>query len=54
MSAEQNGSPAVAENGDIRDCDNDRDGRKETVYVKGHLRKGKYIKSQYRAPPRKK
>lgn len=54
MSEANSNDPAVAENGDRRNRDNDRDGRKETVYVEGHLRNGKYVKSQYRAPPRKK
>jgi hypothetical protein len=46
--------PAVAENGDKRNRDNDGDGRKEPVYVEGLFRSGKYIKGQYRALPRKK
>jgi len=43
----------VAENGDIRGADNDGDGRKESVYVKGHYRKGVYVRAHYRASPRR-
>jgi len=54
MSGVKSSDPAIAENGDKRNCDNDRDGKREPVYVKGHFRDGKYIKSQYRALPKKK
>ncbi len=46
--------PPVAENGDIRDADNDGDGRLEPVFVRGYFRKdGTYVRSHYRAAPRK-
>ena len=54
MSDVKSSDPAIAENGDKKNCDNDHDGRKEPVYVKGHLRDGQYIKSQYKALPKKK
>lgn len=54
MSGKKRRDSAIAENGDKRNYDNDGDGRKEPVYVKGHFRKRKYIKSQYRALPKKK
>lgn len=54
MSGKKRSGPAIAENGDKRNYDNDGDGRKEPVFVKGHIRNGKYIKSQYRALPKKK
>lgn len=44
MSDTNSKDPAVAENGDKRNRNNDGDGRKETVYVEGHLRKGKLFR----------
>lgn len=46
--------PPVAENGDRRGADNDGDGRKEPVHVKGYYRKdGTYVRGHYRAKPGK-
>lgn len=46
--------PPVAENGDRRGADNDRDGRSEPVHVKGYYRKdGTYVRGHYRAEPKK-
>lgn len=46
--------PPVAENGDRRGADNDRDGRAEPVHVKGYYRKdGTYVRGHYRAKPKK-
>ena len=48
-------APPVAENGDVRGVDNDGDGRIEPVYVRGYYRKdGTYVRSHYRARPRRK
>ena len=47
--------PPVAENGDVRGYDNDADGRIEPTYVRGYYRRdGTYVRSHYRAKPRKK
>ena len=42
MSGVKSSGPAVAENGDKRNRDNDGDGRKDPVYVGGHYINGKY------------
>lgn len=43
----------IAENGDIYNFDNDGDGRREPVYVRGYFRKdGTYVRGHYRAKPR--
>jgi hypothetical protein len=43
-----------AENGDLYGVDNDGDGRRETVFVRGYYRKnGTYVRSHYRAKPRR-
>jgi hypothetical protein len=48
-------SPNVAENGDVKNIDNDRDGRIEPVHVKGYYRKnGTYVRGHYRAKAGKK
>ena len=47
-------TPWMTENGDIYNRDNDGDGRVETVYVRGYYRKnGTYVRSHYRAKPRR-
>jgi hypothetical protein len=43
--------PFVAENGDVRDRDNDGDGRPEPTFVRGHVRNGRPVKSHFRALP---
>lgn len=57
-SSYSNGSssyPHRAENGDYYNYDNDGDGRKEPVHVKGYYRKdGTYVREHYRAKPRSK
>lgn len=46
--------PPVAENHDVRGADNDGDGRREPVYVRGYYRKdGTYVRGHYRARPRR-
>ncbi len=40
-----------AENGDYWNRDNDGDGRRESVYVRGHYRNGTYVRGHYRAKP---
>ena len=46
--------PPVAENNDVRGADNDGDGRREPVYVRGYRRKdGTYVRGHYRARPRR-
>ena len=48
-------SPKIAENGDVQGRDNDGNGRKEPVYVKGYTtKKGTVVQGQYRAMPKKK
>jgi len=43
-----------AENGDVYNVDNDGDGRREPVYVRGYYRKdGSYVRSHYRARSRR-
>jgi len=45
--------PHRAENGDLYNWDNDGDGRREPVYVRGYFRKdGTYVRGHYRARPR--
>jgi len=47
--------PKIAENGDVRGRDNDGDGRKEPVFVKGYTKKnGTVVQGQYRALPKNK
>ena len=47
--------PHRAENGDFRGKDNDYDGRKEPIFVKGYTKKnGTKVRSHYRAKPKKK
>ena len=42
-----------AENGDFYNFDNDGDGRKEPVHVKGYYKKdGSYVRGHYRAKPK--
>lgn len=46
-------SVGTAENGDRYNVDNDGDGRREPVYVRGYYRKnGTYVRGHYRARPR--
>lgn len=46
--------PYRAENGDYRGRDNDFNGRSEPVYVRGYYKKnGTYVRSHYRAKPRR-
>lgn len=45
-------TPAVAENGDLYNFDNDGDGRPEPTFVNGYHRSdGTYVRSHYRAKP---
>ena len=42
--------PRVAENRDVRGADNDGDGRRESIHVRGYYRKdGTYVRGHYRA-----
>ena len=42
-------NPYITENGDIYNFDNDNDGFKETIYVKGYYKSdGTYVRSHYR------
>ena len=43
-------SRGTAENGDVYNVDNDGDGRREPIYVRGYYRKdGTYVRSHFRA-----
>ena len=47
-------SHGQAENGDAYNVDNDGDGRREPIYVRGYHRKdGTYVRSHYRARARR-
>ena len=41
--------PIRSENGDWLGQDNDGDGRPEPIFVRGHIRDGRYVRSHYRA-----
>jgi hypothetical protein len=43
--------PFVAENGDVRNRDNDGDGRPEPVFVRRHIRDGEPVRAHFRARP---